>query len=374
MKSIHALVFLVFIPFISYSQQDNLPTSRDYGFEITVDNDATSVKNQQRSGTCWCFSTVSFLESEMIRMGKDPVDLSELYVVKGIYREKAENYILRQGESTFSQGALAHDVIHAYEKYGMVPQEVYDGLPEGMDAIDHTEMTAALSGMVKGIVDNKGGIYWRQATDALLDVYMGEVPSSFTFEGKKYTPRSFADEVVGIDAANYVELTSFTHIPPYRKFVLEVPDNFSSGSYYNLPLDEMVEVVKSALKDGYTVVWDCDVSEPSFNARQGYAIMPKPDAQMGEGDLPMEISVTPEMRQQAYETYKTTDDHLMHITGIAKDKNGKEYFVVKNSWGEVGPFEGYLYASFPYFKMKTVGIMIHKNGIPASISKKIFNK
>ncbi len=370
MKGKYFLFIMLFLSISIYSKAQDWPSADDFGFKNILENGATNVKNQQRSGTCWSFSTVSFIESEMIRMGKKPMDLSELFIVNGIYRDKAENYILRQGDAGFGEGALSHDVIHGYEKYGIVPQSVYSGLPPGENIINHSELVASIKGMLDGIIKNKGGRHWREATAALLNVYMGPVPNEFEYEGKKYTPKEFTEKRVGINPKEYVEISSFTHVPLYEQFVLEVPDNFSSGRYYNVQLDEMLSIALEALKNGHTVVWDCDVSEPGFKAREGYAILPDPNGGEENG-LPKEMTVTPELRQKAYETFQTTDDHLMHIVGLASDKNGREYFVVKNSWGEFGPFEGYLYASIPYFKMKTLGIMVHKDAIPVSIAKKL---
>ena len=371
MKIYFLTIIYIGFAFFSKIQAQNLPSGAAFDFKISIENGATSVKNQERSGTCWSFSTVSFLESEMIRTGGKAIDLSELFIVNGIYRDKAENYILRQGDAGFSEGALSHDVINGYKKYGIVPQDVYSGLPPGSETIDHSELVAAIGGMLDGILKNKGGVYWRDATEALLDVYMGPVPATFNYEGKEYTAKSFAEKVVRLRPGDYIEISSFTHVPLYEAFVLEVPDNFSSGRYFNVKLDEMVETVRQALANGYTVVWDCDVSEKGFNPREGYAIIPDPAGGSRNG-LPVEVNVTPAMRQAAYERFATTDDHLMHIIGMAKDKNGNEYFIVKNSWGEVGPFEGYLYASIPYFKMKTLGIMLHKDAVPKSIAGKLF--
>jgi len=371
MKTFFLTIINLGLVLFSNLEAQNLPSGAAFDFKISIENGATSIKNQERSGTCWSFSTVSFLESEMIRRGGKAMDLSELFIVNGIYRDKAENYILRQGDAGFGEGALSHDVINGYKKYGIVPQEVYNGLPPGEEKIDHSEMVAAIKGMLDGILKNKGGTYWRDETRALLDVYMGSVPAIFRYEGREYTPKSFAEKVVGLQPEDYVEISSFTHEPLYEAFVLEVPDNFSSGRYYNVRLNEMVEIVNEALAKGYTIVWDCDVSEKGFNPREGYAIIPDP-AGGSENGLPLELDVTPAMRQAAYERFTTTDDHLMHIIGMAKDKNGNEYFIVKNSWGEVGPFEGYLYASIPYFKMKTLGIMLHKDAIPEKIAKNLF--
>ncbi|MCB0547481.1 MAG: aminopeptidase [Phaeodactylibacter sp.] len=346
--------------------------SAQYEFTTKYNIECTSVKNQQRTGTCWSFSTASFLESELMRLGKAEADLSEMYMVRTIYLDKARNYILRQGKANFSQGGLNHDVIRALQMGGAVPESVYSGLLPGDEYHDHSEMESAMKGMLDGLLNRKRlSNRWLGAIDCILDNYMGEAPETFTYQGKSYTPQSYAKSL-GIEAGDYVTLTSFSHHPFYETFILEIPDNYSNGSYYNLPLDELQAIVDNALATGYTVAWDGDVGEKGFSAGKGLAIMPvNPDAD-GLFNKPVEeLDVTQELRQDGFESYATTDDHLMHLTGLAVDQNGTKYYLTKNSWGEVSPYKGFLYMSNAYFRMKTVGIMVHKDAIPKDIAAKL---
>ncbi len=335
-----------------------------YTFTIDKRCEHTSVKSQDRTGTCWSFATTSFLESELLRMGKGTYDLSEMFAVRTIYKDKARNYILRQGKANFSEGSLAHDVLRAFAMGGAVPQEVYSGLLPGEERYDHSELVAVLKGMLDGVLKGEHpGNRWQEAFQAVLDVYMGEVPETFTYRGKKYTARSFAEEL-GLNPDDYISLTSFTHHPYYSRFVLEIPDNYSNGSYYNLPLDELVETVDRALELGYTVAWDGDVSEKGFSARNGLAVLPQNPMRSDLFQNPgPELEVTPESRQEAFMRFFTTDDHLMHIIGLAHDQNGKKYYIVKNSWGAVGPYQGTIYMSEAYFRMKTIAVTMHKNAV-----------
>ncbi len=335
-------------------------------YEFTVDKDCrhTSVKSQDRTGTCWSFATTSFLESELLRMGKGEHDLSEMFTVRTIYEDKARNYILRQGKANFGQGSLAHDVLRAVSLAGVVPQEVYSGLLPGQKRYDHSEMEAVLKGMLDGVLKGKHpSPYWPDAFRAVLDVYMQPVPEHFNYRGKSYTPRTFA-ESLGISPDDYISFTSFTHHPFYTSFVLEIPDNYSNGSYYNLPLDELVAVVDEAIAKGYTVAWDGDVSEEGFSARAGLAVLP---ADPDRSDLftrpGEELKVTQDMRQQGFMDFSTTDDHLMHIVGMAHDQNGTKYYIVKNSWGKIGPYGGVVYISEAYFRMKTIAVTMHKSAV-----------
>ncbi|MCB0590907.1 MAG: aminopeptidase [Saprospiraceae bacterium] len=343
-----------------------------YTFTDKYNLECTSVKNQQRTGTCWCFSTISFLESELMRMGKPSYDLSEMYMVRTIYQDKARNYVLRQGKANFGEGALNHDVMRALRMGGAVPESVYSGKTEGVDIYDHSEMEAALKGLLDGLLGTKKlSDKWTGSVSCILDNYMGDAPASFTYKGKEYTPQSFAKSL-GINPDDYVTLTSFSHHPFYETFVLEIPDNYSNGLYYNLPLDELQAIVDYALTKGYTVAWDGDVGEKGFSAGKGLAIMPANPNADGIFDAPVEeMKVNQETRQRAFESYATTDDHLMHLTGLATDQNGTKYYLTKNSWGEVSSYKGFLYMSDAYFRMKTVGIMVHKDAIPKDIAAKL---
>ena len=349
-----------------------LPLLAQYNFTTEQELACTSVKNQQRTGTCWSFTTISFLESELLRLEEEAYDLSEMYMVRTIYKDKAQNYMLRQGKANFSQGSLSHDVMRALKMGGAVPESVYSGKKAGDQYHDHSEMEAALKGMLDGIRQQKRlSTKWKGAFEAVLDYYMGAVPKEFTWEGETHTPTSFAASLP-IKPDDYVTLTSFNHHPFYETFVLEIPDNYSNGSYFNVPLDELQAITDYALSSGYTVAWDGDVGEKGFSARAGLAIMPVDENNDKMFEQPVEeIDVTQENRQRAFESYATTDDHLMHLTGVAKDQNGKTYYITKNSWGEISPYEGFLYLSAPYFRMKTVGVMVHKDAIPRDIAEKL---
>lgn len=371
-KFVFSLVFLIsLVARQSYAQ---------YKFTVGKKIDATSVKNQQRTSTCWSFSTASFIESELIRLGKGHHDLSEMFVVRKIYLEKALNYMRRQGKAQFSQGSLAHDLINAIGKYGIVPEEVYNGKPRGENIHNHSEMEAVLTGLMKTIVKRKRPTKkWLKAFDGILDAYMGEVPEKFTYQGKEYTPKSFARSL-GINPEDYVELTSYTHHPFYKTFVLEIPDNFSNGSYYNLPIEELELVANHAIDKGYSMVWDGDVSEKGFSQRNDIAIIPKKDwSQMASSERRQALRnpteerlITQKMRQETFENYATTDDHLMHLIGTAKDQKGNKYYLIKNSWGvNAGKCGGYVHASEAYFRLKTVSLLVHKDAIPGNIRKKL---
>lgn len=344
---------------------------------------ATPVSNQNKSGTCWVYSTNSFMESELIRMGKPRVDLSEMFVVHGGYLERAENYIRRQGAAAFGQGAENHDVWNIVKKYGIIPQSVYSGFPAGQDKPVHGEMEAVLKAILDAVnkmPDGKLSKQWRKAYEGALDGYMGTPPQTFTVDGKSYTPQTYFQSL-GLNSDDYVALTSYTHHPFYKPFILEVSDNWSNGSFYNLPLDEFVKVADNAIANGYSVLWASDVSEKTFSAKEGLALMPeKTWEEMSQEEKDgvfknpgKEKWVTPEERQAAFDELSTTDDHGMHITGMVQDQNGTKYYIVKNSWGTTPKKEmgGYLYVSQPYFRYKTMSIMVHKSAIPAPIRQKM---
>jgi bleomycin hydrolase len=360
----------------------NKPGSK-YQFTIVKDNGASSVKNQNRSGTCWCFSTQSFLESELMRMGKGNIPLSEMFVVHNMYLEKAVNYVRYQGHAQFGEGGEPHDVINAVRDFGIVPAGIYSGLPQGDSLPVMGEMDAVLKAMldeVNKLHDGKLSANWFKAFQGALDGYMGSVPAQFTYEGKTYTPQSYAKSL-GINPDDYVEITSFTHHPFYTKFALEVPDNWAGGQVYNVPLDEFHQITDNAIQNGYTVEWGADVSEAGFNAKK-YSLAIVPQIELGNNTASgvkdsvfmypvAQKEITQEMRQQAFDNLSTTDDHGMQITGMAKDQNGDEFYIVKNSWGTTNFCKGYFYVSAPYFLYKTTSIMVNKNAIPPAIRKKM---
>ena len=331
---------------------------------INIDN--TSVKNQQRTGTCWSFATASFLESEVLRLKNKRVDLSEMFGVRNIYEDKARNYFLRQGKTNFSEGGLSHDFIRAMAYNGVVPQSVYPGNPKGELVFNHSELAKILTAYVEAAV--KSGLhtdYWFDGFKAVLDVYMGKKPQKFEYDGKSFTPKSFA-KYLELNPENYIELTSFTHHPFKKYFVLEIPDNYSSGMYYNIDLKELKEQTDYALKNGYSVSWDGDVSEPGFGRKTGVIKLVPYLNMIFDSENPDYETIT-KLRQSQFEKLKTTDDHLMHIVGKAKDENGKLYYIVKNSWGNAGEYDGYYYMSEPYFLMKTISIMIHKDALMENV-------
>jgi len=344
----------------------------------------TPVENQNKSGTCWVYSTNSFLESELLRMGKTPVGLSEMFVVRAGYLERAENYVRRQGAAAFGQGAENHDVMNIVKKYGIVPQAVYSGFPAGQDKPVHGEMEAVLKAILDAVnkMPDGGKVskQWMAAYRGALDGYMGTPSATFQWEGKSYTPQSYFQSL-GINPADYVPLTSYTHHPYYKPFVLEVSDNWSNGLFYNVPMEELNQIAENAVLLGYSVLWATDVSEKTFSAKEGLAVMPQKawdDMAQGERDSIWKAPVkekwlTQEERQQGFDELTTTDDHGMHITGLVKDQNGTKYYTVKNSWGTAPKKEmgGYLYVSQPYFCAKTMSIMVHKDAIPKAVRQKL---
>lgn len=345
----------------------------NYKITDKISIECNPVISQGKTGTCWSFSTTSYLESEVARLGNGLHDLSELYQVRNTYTDKAQNYILRQGKAQFSQGALSHDVLKSVKKHGIVPNSVYSGFADqSLSRHDHSELIKLLQSMVKNAVEDKIlSDNWNKSYQAILDIYLGKKPSSFEYNGKTYTPKEFASSL-GIDPNNYITLTSFTHHPINSKFILEIPDNFSNGMYHNIALTELEQTVDYALEKGFTIAWDGDVSEIGFSQKAGLAILTtKTKKSEAFKEYTSEEQVTPQSRQENFENYKTTDDHLMHLVGKGVDKKGRPYYKIKNSWGKNGVHQGYLYMSLPYFRMKTVGILLHKDGIPKQTKEKL---
>lgn len=366
-----------------------------YLFTPVVDCKATPVKNQANTGTCWCFATSSFFESELLRMNKGAYDLSEMFIVRNTYIERLNDNFLRRGNGNLGPGSVSNVYVNTYKKYGIVPTEVYSGLVNGAKQHAHGELQRYLDAIAKVSVETKRrSPEYEKLINSLLDIYLGSVPEKFTYQGKEFTPKTFASSL-GLNMNDYVEITSFTHIPMYEKGILEIPDNWQHGSCYNVPLDELIAIMDNALHKGYTIAWDGDVSEKGFSHVNGVAINPQVVsierlegsdrarfenlsseqrlAEVYKFEKPFpEINVTPEIRQAGYESFVTTDDHLMHLTGIVKDQNGTKYYVTKNSWGtERNKFGGYLNMSESYVRAKTIAIMVHKDAIPSEIRKKI---
>ena len=358
-------------------------------FTVVKQAPVTSVKNQYRSGTCWCYSALSFVESEIIRQKGIEVDLSEMFVVNHAYFDRAVKYIRLDGKLGFSAGSSFGDVFEVIKAYGIVPQDVYSGMNYGTELPVQGELDAVLEGFVKALVTNpnrKLTPAWKPAFQGILDAYLGEIPATFKAEEKAFNPLTYRD-YLGINTDDYINLTSFTHHPFYEPFIIEVCDNWRWGSAYNLPIEELMEVMYNAVENGYTIAWGADVSEKGFT-RSGIATVPDfenkvtagsdQERWVGKSETGKEESapaeekvITQEMRQLAYDNKETTDDHGMHIYGLAKDQNGNPYFIVKNSWGKAGDYEGIWYASDAYVRYKTLNIVVHKDALPKSIQKKL---
>lgn len=355
----------------------------------------TSVKDQNKSGTCWCFSGTSFFEDEILRQGGDSLDLSEMFTVRHCYADKGDRYVRYYGQTNFAPGGSLLDVAYVWDKYGAVPEEVYSGLSYGEDKHVHGELDGILHAMLNVVVkkpNKKISTAWRGAYDGVLDAYLGKLPETFKYNGKTYTPKSFAQSLP-IKVKDYALISSFTHHPFYEDFVLEVPDNWLNGQYTNVPLDELKAIVDNAIANGYPVAWAADVSEGGFKWTKGVALMPKGKSEGDmdgtelsrwvklsdkerqnskfEFDAPVpEIEVTQEIRQQMFDSQETTDDHGMEIVGIAEDQDGNRYYKVKNSWDTNQIYGGYIYVSVPFFLAKTMGILVHRDAIPKDIARK----
>lgn len=368
-----------------------------YKFEIIKELPHSTVKNQNRTGTCWSFAGMSFFETEMLRIGKPEVDLSEMFGVSRCYRDKARKYVRMQGNTTFGPGGELFDDLYIVDKYGLMPESAFPGIKYGEEKHVHGEMDEVLLKMVEAVVENKNkkiSPVWEEALDNTIDAYLGKLPETFEYQGKSYTPKTFATEFCGISGGDYVQITSFTHHPFYQQFILEVPDNWLWSSYYNVPLDELQEIVDYSLQKGFSVLWAADVSDKGFATTQkGIAVVPDPDtanrndneiarwdtlsekekeAALYKFDKPVrEKVITQEERQIAFDNLETTDDHAMHLIGIAKDQNGALYYKVKNSWGDYNNLNGYFYASQPYLRYKTTGLVVNKAAIPEAIRKKL---
>lgn len=392
MKKIFTSVFmLAAILSSSMYAQDN----DGYQFTTVKEVKISPVKNQNRTGTCWCFSGLGFLESELLRMGKGEYDLSEMFIVNHSYKDKADKYVRLHGYLNFAQGGSFGDVLYAAKHYGLVPESVMNGLNYGETMHVHGEMESAASNYLKAIIKNpnrKLSTAWKKGFDGIIDAYLGELPEKFTYNGKEYTPKSFAEEL-GLNIDDYVSLTSFTHHPFYSTFPIEVQDNWRWDLSYNLPIDELMQVFDNAINNGYSVAWASDVSEKGFS-RNGVAVAADIESMERSGsdqdrwlglsqtqkdqeikkmlEKPcQEIKVTQELRQEEYDNYKTTDDHGMLIYGIAKDQTGKKFYMVKNSWGTDNKYKGTWYASETFVAFKTMNIVVHKNAIPKEIRAKL---
>ncbi len=369
---------------VNESSNNAVDANAEYKFTTLTNVEATTVKNQAASGTCWSYAGISFIESEILRISKKRLDLSEMYVVRMAYIEKARKYVRMHGTINFGQGGEPLDVLYIIKQYGALPQEVYAGLEYGTNKNQHAELEAVLKAYLDAVIKNENGqlsTAWEKGFAGILDAYLGDVPESFSWESKKYTPRSFADERVALSPDDYISLTSFTHHPFYLPFVLEIPDNWMWSPSYNLPMEEMMAALDEALNNGFSVGWAADVSEKGFSVRNGIAVIP----QKMWGDLSTEEQkliltgphderiITQEARQIEFDNYATQDDHSMQFTGIVRDQTGAIYYTVKNSWGEINnPFEiGYVYASSSYVQLKTIALLMHKDALSKSLKKRL---
>ena len=394
MKKILLLAALLSVGFSAMAQEESA-----LEFTVVKENPITSIKNQNQAGTCWCYSSLAFIESELLRMGKGEYDFSEMFLVHNTYLDRADKAVRTHGDVSFSQGGSFYDVIYGMEAFGLVPEaEMRPGVMYGKELSNHNELSAVSDAVVAAIaegrhrslqVDPNGQPLWKKAIEAIHDIYLGVRPETFTYEGKEYTPKSFYDSL-GLNAKDYVSLTSYTHHPFYESFVLEIQDNWRWAHSYNLPIDELMEVFDNAIMNGYTIAWGSDVSEKGFT-RQGTAVLPDEakGADLQGSDMAKWLNLsedekkntpkpamvekwcTQEERQIAYDNWETTDDHGMQIYGIAKDQNGTEYYMVKNSWGEAGTYKGIWYASKAFVRYKTMNIIVHKDALPKDIRKKL---
>ena len=384
----------------AYSQTDTTRLANDTteGWQFTtVDSIAiTPVKNQNRSSTCWCFSTLGFLESEVLRTKGKEVDFSQMYVVSKTMLDRATYCVRLYNEPHFAPGGSAYDVLYCMEHYGLVPREAMPGIRYGWTENDtlpvHNELDRVAEGFLKGLSGvKKLSPVWREALQAIYDTYLGKCPEEFVYEGKKYTPKSFVQSL-GLSSDDYISFTSFTHHPFYERFALEVPDNWRMDQMYNVPLEDLMRIIDNALANGYTLAWGADVSETGFT-RKGIGVVPDEDhgaditgsdmakwvgmtadkkkEELTKKPLP-EKTITQQMRQNAFDNWETTDDHGMQIFGTAKDQNGKRYYMVKNSWGTVkSDYKGIWYISEAFMQYKTLDILVHKNAVPKDLRKKL---
>ena len=371
MKRFVFAIYLSFIVTVLFAQT-SAPLKTPQFIDVKT-LETTPVKNQSMTGTCWCFATTSLVESEEIRKDKNEIDLSEMFTVRNIYVEKAKNYILREGKAQFGEGGLGHDEIRAVATYGAIPLSEYTGLLNGETNYNHQKLFSELHHYLDSVLKKQPiSDDWLNGYVKILDNNLGAPPREFSYNGRTYTPTSFAKDVLHFNSDDYVNLTSFTHQPYYKPFILEVPDNFSNGSFYNLPLKELIQVVKDAVDKGYTVAWDADVTNKGFMPGEGLALYLNNTSYSRDQVNPdtREANYDAEIRQKLYENLTTQDDHLMHITGIERSKGGKTFFVVKNSWGTIGPFDGYINVSEAYLAINTISVVIPK----AAISKELVEK
>ncbi|MCR4847583.1 MAG: C1 family peptidase, partial [Bacteroidales bacterium] len=369
-----ALALLLGVGTMALAQENQEEKKTVYQITETVNVPHTAVDNQGSSGTCWCFAGIGFVEAEILRMYGKEFNLSEMFVVRNAWSEKVNKFVRMHGNSTLSQGGEVCDVLYMIKKYGMMPEDAYNGKVIGEDRHMHSEMNEVVNGVARAVIKNgnkKLSPAYPKALEGVLDAYLGEVPDDFTVDGKKYNPKSFA-EAYPIDPANYIEICSFTSEPLYQPYVVEIPDNWTWTPAYNMPLDEMMQAVDYALEHGYTLGWAQDVSNPGFSRKEGVGIVPEdPKDENLWKEIVAEKQVTDEIHQKAYDNWDAGDDHSMLVVGIAKDQNGTKYYKIKNSWGAAGPYEGYWYCSEQYLRQYTIFFTLHKDALSKSLKGKL---
>lgn len=370
------------------------PDSTGFTFTDVTIVPTTPVKDQNKSGTCWAFSGISTLEDNLLKKSGKEYDLSEMFIVRNAYIDKARKYMRMNGEINFAQGGSFADVLDMTSLYGAMPEEAYTGLNYGEKKHSHYEMAEALDAylnavMQRGLKNNKLTTAWLPGYIGILDAYLGKVPEKFTVDGKEYTPQSYA-RAIGLEPENFLIYTSYSHHPFYQKFALEIPDNWRWSESYNVKMEDLEAITDYALEHGYSVFWGADVSEGGFKWRKGYAVLPAETDEKDMTDTELsrwvklsdkdrenqkfeikgpvrEKEVSQESRQQTFDNFETTDDHGMVIVGIARDQEGNKYYKVKNSWDTNQIYDGYFYVSMPYFLEKTLNIGVHRDGAPKNL-------
>lgn len=360
----------------------NASLNSKFEFKETLNVEATSVKNQGSAGTCWSYSGNSFIESEMIKSGKKPVDLAEIFTARNVYLGKARNYILMNGNMGLGDGGETHDVVNMIKKYGAMPQSAYTMEDYGKGSVKSEEFQAGLKAILDAYLKNEDknkGISWVKEVNDYMDQKFGKVPETFSYNGKTYTPKTFAKEVVGINPNDYMEFSSYKDSPYYEKIVLPVSDNWSYDWLYNVPMTELTDIIDGALAKGYSIAWGTDVSEPYFSWKNGVAQVPNMDLNnitdeqrktLFNGPIQEKV-VTEDLRLEGLYSLTTTDDHAMQIVGKATDQNGKEYYKIKNSWGASNDYKGYMYVTKAFVQLKSTGILVNKAGVPKAIKSKL---